>query len=136
MCSLGPKSLSGQGTVSQEWKIRVAGVLELHVSILLPLEGRGHSKSLQRFSLGQHIAGVPQWGSDLHWSRAGGRTSGMVILPGIYLLELICMDFLRGSGRRKELICVQEPKGKGVEEGGRDGVVSVSQLSVILGHDE
>lgn len=116
--------------MSQEWKIRVAGVLDLRVSILLPLEGGGHFKSLQIFSLGQHTAG------DLHWSQGGGRTSGTVTLAGIYLLELIGTNFLRGSGRRKEFICVQEPKGKGVEEGGRGGVASVSQLSVTLGHNE
>lgn len=55
---------------------------------------------------------------------------------GIDLLELICMDFLRGSGRRNELISIQEPKVKGVEDGGRDGVASMSQLSVIPRHYE
>lgn len=46
------------------------------------------------------------------------------------------MDFLRESRKRKELICVQESKGKGVEEDRRDSVASVSQLSVILGYDK
>lgn len=58
--SLRPRDLSGQGSVSQEWKIRVAGVLDLSVPIPPPLEGGGHSKALPRFSLGPPIAGVRQ----------------------------------------------------------------------------
>lgn len=42
----------------------------------------------------------------------------MVILLGLSLLDLILVDFLRGNGRRKELICVQWWKGYGFDHQG------------------
>lgn len=37
----------------------------------------------------------------------------MLILLGLSLLELICVDFLRGKGVRMEMMCVQRWKGWG-----------------------
>lgn len=103
--SLGCNGLSGQGTVRQEWKTRVADVLDLSVPIPPPLEGGGHSKALLRFSLGPHIAGVFQQSPSLCWSRAEGRTWGMVIPLGPSLLELICVEFWGESKEEEVNVC-------------------------------
>lgn len=93
MGSLGSNGLPGQGTLSQEWKMRVAGVLDLSVPIPPPFKGGGLPEALQRFSVDQHSLSRLQGHPDLPWRQADGRTSGMVILLGLCFLELMCMDF-------------------------------------------
>ena len=69
MGSLGPSGLSGQGTVSQEWKMRVAGVLDLSVPIPPPVEGGGSLRLCKDFP----YSSIEQEGSNGGQTCPGGR---------------------------------------------------------------